>query len=295
MESIWWIVIIIVLVLVAVICATAVAWTLRPRQGLLQPLIHTGGSDYIDSIKRCILEDKRSPADCLKEHGAANVTLTHYVGPWNSISAAYRFKNPPTSEVDAAAMEHDMEYADIAMKYLDGKYTLTDAEEYGKQSDEKLLYRLEQHKSKDRWAATLARIGIGSSRYFKELGILDHLAFIAEKPDADGRNNYLYTPNAAELHKKAAIVEKLALIEFADDCMSLEKEKEWASVADAYAEGRTPSPSAASPSAASPSAASPSAASPSAAPGLLARWFPSIFGDAEAERSPLIQRDQLRL
>jgi len=172
-----------------------------------------------------------------------------------------------------------MEYADIAMKYLDGTYTLTQAADYGKQSDEKLLYRLEQHKSKDRWAAVLAQIGIGSSRYFKELGILDHLVFITETPDAAGRKNYLYTPNAAELHKKAEIVEKLTLVEFTDDCMSQEKEKEWASVADA--EGRTPSPL---------------ADSPSADPGFLARWFPSIFGNAkDSELSPLIQRDREHL
>ena len=59
------------------------------------------GSGFFDDVKNKYKE--------IKDKGAAFLTGTNYVGPFNRLDEEYLRTNPPTDKIDEGAMRHDLE------------------------------------------------------------------------------------------------------------------------------------------------------------------------------------------
>jgi len=89
----------------------------------------------------------------------------------------------PTSNTDAAAKTHDIEYWNIASRLKRGLITEAQAKQMVRASDNKLIGTARQYTSSanpvERLHAKLANTGIGVKNLAEDLGLLSEIKFLA--------------------------------------------------------------------------------------------------------------------
>jgi hypothetical protein len=169
----------------------------RQREQAYTPLPHVyqnaalGGlisDDWFDNLKDTLsdlgakglgLIDKVKKE--FDDKGAAILTNTNYVGPWNRTDAEYQRTNPPKNIVDQTGLTHDLEYADIAKRRDAGEITKAQADEEIRKSDEKFLNAVQKNWKVDPWAAILGYAGIYSKTLAEDIAGVDRNKFVTAK------------------------------------------------------------------------------------------------------------------
>lgn len=128
------------------------------------------GLGLIDKVKK-EFDDK----------GAAILTNTNYVGPWNRIDAEYQKSHPPKNIIDQTGLTHDLEYSDIAKRRDSGEITKEQADEEIRKSDEKFLKSVQNNWKVDPWAAILGYAGIWSKTVAEDIAGVDRNKFVTAK------------------------------------------------------------------------------------------------------------------
>ena len=129
------------------------------------------GSGFVDDIY-----DKYAE---IKDKGAAFITGTNYVGPWNRLDEEYIRTHPPTDKIDEGAMKHDLEYSRIA-KLRKAGTPADEIERLIRKSDDEFLDNIKTHWRTNPKAAALGYAGIKGKNVAEDTVGLDKNLFVGE-------------------------------------------------------------------------------------------------------------------
>jgi hypothetical protein len=111
-----------------------------------------------------------------------HVPLANYEGPGTRVRWRLANKIPPTTQTDAGAMRHDIDYANIGTKLKKGQITRQQAIQQVRQSDARLvktgLRNLASPWPVEKIHAAAAASGIIGKQALQQAGLLDELKFI---------------------------------------------------------------------------------------------------------------------
>lgn len=123
----------------------------------------------------------KSTASELYNRGSTLISNTHYLGPFISLDPEYIRTHKPVHRADAAALEHDLTYEDIAKKTKAKHITIPEATRLTRESDNKFLDVMKQEFTNSPWAAGLGYIGIKGKNLLEDAGILNPSLFVRQK------------------------------------------------------------------------------------------------------------------
>jgi hypothetical protein len=129
------------------------------------------GSGVFDDIKNKYKE--------IKDKGAAYLTGTNYVGPFNRLDEEYLRTNPPTDLIDEGAMRHDLEYSRIA-KLRKAGTPKEEIERLIRKSDDEFLDNIKKHWRTNPRAAAMGYAGIKGKNVVEDVAGLDRNLFVGE-------------------------------------------------------------------------------------------------------------------
>jgi hypothetical protein len=101
------------------------------------------------------------------------------VGPFNDLSDEYVRTHPPTDKVDEGGLQHDRDYSHIAGLRDSGKITPHEAKKLIRDSDNRFLDHVVEHRQANPWASSLGYIGIKGKNALEDLGLLDPNKFVS--------------------------------------------------------------------------------------------------------------------
>ena len=117
----------------------------------------------------------------IKQRGTTLLTNSHYIGPFNALSPEYLKSHPPTDNVDASALHHDLDYSRIAKQRDTGKASPEEAKKLIRESDERFLGNVKKHYHENKWGGALGYAGIWAKNRLEDLGILNPNQFVTQK------------------------------------------------------------------------------------------------------------------
>jgi hypothetical protein len=129
------------------------------------------GSGFFDDVKNKYKE--------IKDKGAAFLTGTNYVGPFNRLDEEYLRTNPPTDKIDEGAMRHDLEYSRIA-KLRKAGTPKEEIERLIRVSDDAFLDNIKKHWRTNPRAAAMGYAGIKGKNVVEDVAGLDRNLFVGE-------------------------------------------------------------------------------------------------------------------
>jgi hypothetical protein len=129
------------------------------------------GFGIFDPLKR-IYKD-------IKDRGAAVLTGTNYVGPFNRLDEEYLRTNPPMDKIDEGAMKHDLEYSRIA-KLRKAGTPADEIERLIRKSDDEFLDNIKKHWRTNPRAAAMGYAGIKGKNIAEDTVGLDKNLFVGE-------------------------------------------------------------------------------------------------------------------
>lgn len=129
------------------------------------------GSGVFDTLKNKYKE--------IKDKGAAFLTGTNYVGPWNRLDEEYIRTHPPTDKIDEGAMKHDLEYSRIA-KLRKAGTPKEEIERLIRVSDDAFLDNIKKHWRTNPRAAAMGYAGIKGKNVVEDVAGLDRNLFVGE-------------------------------------------------------------------------------------------------------------------
>jgi hypothetical protein len=136
------------------------------------PIIYPmDGSGIFDPLKR-IYKD-------IKDRGAAVLTGTNYVGPFNRLDEEYLRTNPPMDKIDEGAMRHDLEYSRIA-KLRKAGASKAEVARLIRESDDEFLDNIKKHWRTNPRAAAMGYAGIKGKNVAEDVVGLDRNLFVGE-------------------------------------------------------------------------------------------------------------------
>lgn len=143
---------------------------LAERDKPVEPLVKRG-SGFFDDVKNKYKE--------IKDKGAAYLTGTNYVGPFNRLDEEYLRTNPPTDLIDEGAMRHDLEYSRIA-KLRKAGTPKAEIERLIRVSDDAFLDNIKKHWRTNPRAAAMGYAGIKGKNVVEDTVGLDRNLFVGE-------------------------------------------------------------------------------------------------------------------
>ena len=135
-------------------------------------------SNFFGKIKDKAVSTFHDLKNKIKERGTTLLTGTHYVGPFNDLSDEYVRTHPPTDKIDEGAYQHDKDYSHIAGLRDSGKVSHQEAKKLIRDSDNRFLNHMTEHKKANPWASTLGYLGIKGKNILENAGILDPNKFV---------------------------------------------------------------------------------------------------------------------
>ena len=132
----------------------------------------------------------KSTASELYNRGSTILTASHYLGPYNSLDPEYRRTHPPVDRADAAALEHDLTYVDIARRTKDRHITVPEANRLTRESDNKFLDSMKQEWTTSPYKSTLGYLGVKGKTILEDMGILNPNTFVRLKHGGAVGNPY---------------------------------------------------------------------------------------------------------
>jgi hypothetical protein len=129
------------------------------------------GSGFFDDVKNKYKE--------IKDKGAAYLTGTNYVGPFNRLDEEYIRTHPPTDKIDEGAMKHDLEYSRIA-KLRKAGTPKEEIERLIRVSDDAFLDNIKTHWRTNPRAAAMGYAGIKGKNVVEDVAGLDRNLFVGE-------------------------------------------------------------------------------------------------------------------
>lgn len=129
------------------------------------------GSGVLDTLKNKYKE--------IKDKGAAFLTGTNYVGPFNRLDEEYIRTHPPTDKIDEGAMKHDLEYSRIA-KLRKAGTPKAEIERLIRVSDDEFLDNIKKHWRTNPRAAAMGYAGIKGKNVVEDVAGLDRNLFVGE-------------------------------------------------------------------------------------------------------------------
>jgi hypothetical protein len=114
-----------------------------------------------------------------KDKGAAVLTGTNYVGPFNRLDDEYLKSHPPTDVIDEGAMKHDLEYSRIA-KLRKAGTPKAEIERLIRVSDEAFLDNIRKNFKANPRASILGYAGIKGKNLAEDYAGLDKNLFVGE-------------------------------------------------------------------------------------------------------------------
>jgi hypothetical protein len=115
----------------------------------------------------------------IKDRGAAVLTGTNYVGPFNRLDEEYLRTNPPMDKIDEGAMRHDLEYSRIA-KLRKAGASKEEVERLIRKSDDEFLDNIKKHWRTNPRAAAMGYAGIKGKNVAEDVVGLDKNLFVGE-------------------------------------------------------------------------------------------------------------------
>lgn len=143
------------------------------------------GSGVLDTLKNKYKE--------IKDKGAAFLTGTNYVGPFNRLDDEYIRTHPPTDKIDEGAMKHDLEYSRIA-KLRKAGTPKAEIERLIRVSDDEFLDNIKKHWRTNPRAAAMGYAGIKGKNVVEDVAGLDRNLFVGE-----GMKGGMKTPSGFEV------------------------------------------------------------------------------------------------
>jgi hypothetical protein len=137
------------------------------------------GSGVLDTLKNKYKE--------IKDKGAAFLTGTNYVGPFNRLDDEYIRTHPPTDKIDEGAMKHDLEYSRIA-KLRKAGTPKEEIERLIRVSDDAFLDNIKKHWRTNPRAAAMGYAGIKGKNVVEDVAGLDRNLFVGEGMKKGGAN-----------------------------------------------------------------------------------------------------------
>jgi len=128
-----------------------------------------------------------------KDKGAAVLTRTNYVGPFNRLDDEYLRTNPPVDIIDEGAMKHDLEYSRIAKLRDEGKINKAETDKLIRDSDIAFLDNIRKHWKVNPWASALGYAGIRNKNLLEDYADLDKNLFVGQ-----GRKSILMSKKVVE-------------------------------------------------------------------------------------------------
>lgn len=113
------------------------------------------------------------------DKGAAVLTGTNYVGPWNRLDDEYLRTHPPTDIIDEGAMKHDLEYSRIAKLRKEGA-PKEEIDRLIRESDEAFLNNIRMNWRANPRASILGYAGIKGKNVAEDYAGLDKNLFVGE-------------------------------------------------------------------------------------------------------------------
>jgi hypothetical protein len=114
-----------------------------------------------------------------KDKGAAVLTGTNYVGPFNRLDDEYLKSHPPTDVIDEGAMKHDLEYSRIA-KLRKAGTPKEEIERLIRVSDDAFLDNIRKNFKANPRASILGYAGIKGKNLAEDYAGLDKNLFVGE-------------------------------------------------------------------------------------------------------------------
>ena len=122
----------------------------------------------------------------IKDRGAAVLTGTNYVGPFNRLDEEYLRTNPPMDKIDEGAMRHDLEYSRIA-KLRKAGASKEEVARLIRESDDEFLDNIKKHWRTNPRAAAMGYAGIKGKNVAEDVVGLDRNLFVGEGKAAKKR------------------------------------------------------------------------------------------------------------
>lgn len=113
------------------------------------------------------------------DKGAAILTGTNYVGPWNRLDDEYLRTHPPTDIIDEGAMKHDLEYSRIA-KLRKAGAPKEEIDRLIRESDDAFLDNIRKNWRANPRASILGYAGIKGKNLAEDYVGLDKNLFVGE-------------------------------------------------------------------------------------------------------------------
>lgn len=126
-----------------------------------------------------ILDRLKKEYNEIKDKGAAYLTGTNYVGPFNRLDDEYIRTHPPTDKIDEGAMKHDLEYSRIA-KLRKAGTPKAEIERLIRASDDAFLENIKKHYRTNPRAAIMGYAGIKGKNVAEDVVGLDRNLFVGE-------------------------------------------------------------------------------------------------------------------
>ena len=139
-----------------------------PNNPIIYPM---DGSGIFDPLKRLYKD--------VKDRGAAVLTGTNYVGPFNRLDEEYLRTNPPMDKIDEGAMRHDLEYSRIA-KLRKAGASKEEVARLIRESDDEFLDNIKKHWRTNPRAAAMGYAGIKGKNVAEDVVGLDRNLFVGE-------------------------------------------------------------------------------------------------------------------
>jgi len=133
------------------------------------------GGGFVDDAMNKFNDIKKE----FKDKGAAVLTGTNYVGPFNRLDDEYLKSHPPTDVIDEGAMKHDLEYSRIA-KLRKAGTPKAEIERLIRVSDEAFLDNIRKNFKANPRASILGYAGIKGKNLAEDYAGLDKNLFVGE-------------------------------------------------------------------------------------------------------------------
>jgi hypothetical protein len=117
----------------------------------------------------------------LYNRGSTLLTASHFLGPFNSLTEEYIRTHPPVDKADEAALNHDLEYTDIARNVKEGKLSSDIASKLTRESDKKFLNTMREQWTTSPWKTTLGYLGIKGKNVLEDMGVINPNTFVRMK------------------------------------------------------------------------------------------------------------------
>lgn len=137
------------------------------------------GSGLFDDAYDWVKNKVNATRDEFKDKGAAVLTRTNYVGPWNRLDDEYIRTHPPTDIIDEGAMKHDLDYSAIAKMREEGASPEA-IDKLIRESDERFLKNIRDNWKANPWASALGYAGIRGKNIAEDTVGLDKNLFVGK-------------------------------------------------------------------------------------------------------------------